>query len=451
MASVRLERDTSQVASQMRPMTTTAMAGNSKNGSANQLGNWLRDIRFTGAAVDAMAHCNECKRPAGDYCAPRVFLSDTYKRAGERVVMRFTGLILALGLASLAACGGSSPHPSDDQVVNLYIWSNYVAPDTLAGFSARSGVKVKVAYFDSSETLEGRLLTGHSGFDVVVPAANFVAREIKSGAFLRLDKSRLPNLAHLDPALMHEIAVNDPGNEHAVDYTFGTIGIGYNQGKLRAVGGDAPDSWKVLFDPAVAQRFAGCGIGVLDSPAEVVRLALIYLGHDPDDPSTADLAQVEALLLNARPYVRLIASDTVEPLANGEICLAVAYNGGILQSRNRAREAHTGVDIAFALPKEGSLLWADLLAIPKDAPHPDNAYRLINYLLEPEVIAAISNATGYANGNLDSRALIDPKVRRDPATFPSDAELKHLRIETGDTPERTRNFTRIWQRFKTGA
>jgi spermidine/putrescine-binding protein len=365
-------------------------------------------------------------------------------------VVKFVCIVPAF-MALLAACGGSSQRGTgEEQTVNLYIWTNYVAPGTLAGFTAQSGIKVNVSYFDSNETLEGRLLTGHSGFDVVVPSANFVGREIKSGAFLAFDKSRLSNLSHLDPALMRQIAADDPGNQHAVDYTFGTVGIGYNQSKVHALTVEPPDSWGALFDPAIARQFSACGIGIIDSPAEMVRLALIYLHRDPDVPTEEDLAQVETMLLKARPFIRLIASDTVEPLANGDICMAVAYNGGVMQSRNRAREAHNGVDIAFVLPKEGSLLWADLLAIPKDAPHPANAYRLIDYLLEPRVIAAISNATGYANGNLAARPLIDPKVKEDPATFPSEEELRRLRIETDDTPAQTRSFTRIWQRFKSG-
>ncbi len=246
-----------------------------------------------------------------------------------------------------------------------------------------------MAYFDTNETLETKLLAGSSGYDIVVPTASYFERQIKAGVYLPLDKSKLPNLKNMDPQLMARVAMHDPDNDHGVIYTWGTNGIGYNEKMVKALMPDAPlDSWRLVFDPAVASKIAKCGISVLDSPAEMMRAVLSYLGRDPNSQKPEDLAAAEATLLKIRPYIRNInSSEYIEALANGDLCVAVGYNGDVLQARDRAREANKGIEVKYVVPKEGSILWFDMLAIPKDAPDPDSAYAYLNYIMEPQVIA----------------------------------------------------------------
>ncbi len=357
----------------------------------------------------------------------------------------------------LSACGhGGTAQPraasdSDAMVVNLYTWSDYLAPNTLADFERETGIKVRVAYFDTNETLESRMLTGSSGYDVVVPTAPYLQRQIAGGAYRALDKSLLPNLANLDPSLMARAALNDPGNAHSVIYTWGTYGIGYNVARVTAaLPGVALDSWRLIFDPAYAKRLASCGISTIDAPPGVERLVLKYLGKDPNAPTAQDLGEVESILTAVRPYFRTIDSaNMIDSLANGDICIALGYNGDFVQARNRARDSNNGNKIAYIVPREGSLIWFDTLAIPKDAPHPANAHALINYFMDPRAIAAISNYVGYANANRAATPLLDPSIAADPAIFPPPDVQKRLFVETMDDPEQLRLMTRIWQRFKT--
>jgi putrescine transport system substrate-binding protein len=365
----------------------------------------------------------------------------------------------ALLLLLLTACGGpqgpqtGGPNPpgGEEKVVNLFIWSEYISPDALETFTKQTGIKINVNYFDSSEMLEGRMLTGHSGFDVVVPPANFIHREIRSGAYLPLDKAKLPNLVHLDPNLMSRVAISDPGNAHSVIYDWGTLGIAYNPQRTESLAPGAPlHSWRAVFDPDAAARLSPCGIGMVDSPVEIIRLVLLYLGKPLETPSAEDLEAAQTQLLKVRPYLRLINSDLIGPLSSGEICVALTYNGEAIQARKRAREAHNGIEIGFTVPDEGSLLWADLLAIPRDAPHPENAHRLINYLMDPKVAALNTNLVGYANANLAAGPFIETAILADPTVYFPQEVQKRLIAETEETPEQARSFTRIWQKFKTG-
>jgi putrescine transport system substrate-binding protein len=359
-----------------------------------------------------------------------------------------------------AGCGGADPdarhtrpvdNSGDANVVNFYNWSDYIAPGTLASFEKLTGIKVRITYFDTNETLEGRMLTGNSGFDVVVPTAPFMQRQIRSGAYLTLDKAKLPNLVNLDPAIMARVALNDPGNAHGVVYMWGTYGIGYNERMVaQALPGIAVNSWRLIFDPAYAAKLAACGIIVLDAPAGVERLALKYLGRDPNAPTPQDLADVEALLMRIRPYIRNIDSSMdIEALANGEVCVALTYNGSFAQARNRAKEAKNGVKLSFVIPDEGSLLWFDMLVIPRDAPHVANAHAFINYLMDPQVIADDSKFIGNANANLAATRLLDASIVSDPAIYTPPDVQRRLFVQTEDSPERTRAITRIWQKFKT--
>jgi putrescine transport system substrate-binding protein len=375
--------------------------------------------------------------------------------------------ILALGCGLvLSGCGhkgasGTGPGGGEAadaagkapaKVLNLYIWSDYLAANTLSNFEKQTGIKVHVSYFDANETLETKLLAGNSGFDVVVPTASYFERQIKAGVYLPLDKSKLPNLRYLDGDLMSKVALHDPGNAHGVIYMWGTNGIGYNEKMITALLPKAPlDSWRMVFDPAVASKVAKCGISVLDSPAEMMRAVYSYLGKDPNSQNPDDLALADAVLTKIRPYIRNInSSEYIEALANGDICLAVGYNGDVLQARDRAREAGKGIEIKYAVPKEGSILWFDMMAIPKDAPNPDNAYAFINYILTPRVIADISNFKRYADADAQAQSLLDPAVRDDPGIYPPKEQTAKLAVQLADSADQTRAITRVWQKFKTG-
>jgi putrescine transport system substrate-binding protein len=368
--------------------------------------------------------------------------------------------ILALGLVLTAGCGGGGKSATDTaankgggaKVLNLYIWSDYLAQNTVAEFEQRFGIKVHAAYFDTNETLETKLLAGNSGFDIVVPTASYFERQIKAGAFLTLDKSKLPNLSNMDPQLMAKVALHDPGNAHGVIYLWGTNGIGYNEKMVKALMPDAPlDSWRLVFDPEVAAKLAKCGISLLDSPAEMLRAVYSFMGKDPNSQSADDLAQAEAVLAKIRPYIRnFSSSEYIEALANGDLCISVGYNGDVMQARDRAREANKGIDIKYTVPKEGSILWFDMLAIPKDAPDPDSAYAFMNYMMTPQVIADVSNFKRYANANAASQSLVLPAVKDDPGIYPPLDQRQKLAVQLADSPEQTRAITRVWQKFKTG-
>jgi putrescine transport system substrate-binding protein len=381
-------------------------------------------------------------------------------------VARRGAAVLALGFISLlSACGGSkgpagagsderaaSGASDSGKVLNLYIWSDYLAPNTVSDFEKQTGIKVNASYFDTNETLETKLLAGSSGFDVVVPTASYFERQIKAGVYLTLDKSKLPNLKNMDPQLMERVAQHDPGNAHGVIYMWGTNGIGYNEKMVKELMPDAPlDSWRLVFDPAVASKIAKCGISVLDSPAEMMRVVLSYLGRDPNSQKPEDAAAAEETLLKIRPYIRNInSSEYIEALANGDLCVAVGYNGDILQARDRARDANKGVDIKYIVPKEGSILWFDMLAIPKDAPHPDAAYAYLNYIMDPRVTAEISNFKRYANANAASAPYVLDSVKNDPSIYPPPELRQKLAVQLADSPDQTRAITRLWQKFKTG-
>jgi putrescine transport system substrate-binding protein len=372
----------------------------------------------------------------------------------------FAMTMLCLSASSMIGCGRSDSgaratqsdeKSADKKVLNLYIWTDYLAPDTIASFEKQTGIKVRVSYFDTNETLEGRMLTGSSGFDVVVPTAPYLQRQIRSGAYLPLDKSKLPNLANLDPAIMGRVALNDPGNVHAVVYAWGTYGIGYNAKMVAQALPNVPlNSWRLIFDPAFAAKLAKCGINLLDAPAGVVRLVLAYLGKNPDAPTAQDLAGVEAVLTKIRPYIRTIDSSiNIQAMANGDICVALGYNGDFVQARSRAKEAKNGIQIGYLIPDEGSLLWFDMLAIPRDAPNAANAHLFINYLMNPQVIANISNFIGFANANSAASPLLDASIIADPIVYPPPGQRRRLFVQSEDSPEQSRAITRLWQKFKT--
>ncbi len=342
--------------------------------------------------------------------------------------------------------------PGEEKVLNVYNWSDYIAENTIADFEKETGIKVRYDVYDSNETLEGKLLAGNSGYDIVVPSANFLEKQIKAGIYRTIDKSKIPNLKNMNPDIMQRLALHDPDNAHAVNYMWGTTGIGYNVDKIAKAMPNAPiDSWHMVFDPAVVKNFKSCGVAVLDSPSEMTDMVLAYLGKDPNSQSPDDLKLVEATLLSIRPYIKYIhSSQYIADLASGEICIAVGYSGDILQARDRARENNTGARITYSVPKEGTIIWFDSLAIPKDAPHPDNAHLFIDYLMRPDVIANVSNTTNYANGNAAATSLVKDSVRNDPGVYPPPEIKAKLFPNLADTEEFSRLENRTWTRFSTG-
>jgi putrescine transport system substrate-binding protein len=362
-------------------------------------------------------------------------------------------------LALLAACGRhseGSQHSGAARQTTLFFsnWAGEIGPGTLPGFEQRTGMRVVVDELVDNVTLQTRLLTGHSGIDVAVPGSNFLGPLIAAGALRKLDKARLPNWHHLDPAILAALGRIDPGNQYGVPYVWGTQAFAYNRAAVaKALGREPEPSWKLIFDPAYARRLASCGIAWQDSAGSImVDLGLLAIGRDPAGESATDLKSVEDAFMRVRPYVRYIdSSDRFRTdLASGEICIAIGSNGELLQTRELAQQNRTGVDVRYVVPEEGALMWVDLLVIPVDAPHPDAAYRLLDYLLEPDVIAEVSNASRFANANRDATSLVDPGIRDDPAIYPPAAVQSRLHLVPAESQAYTRLRTRMWTRVRDG-
>jgi putrescine transport system substrate-binding protein len=363
----------------------------------------------------------------------------------------------ALLCLMLAACSGQTNAPSlpnataEEKIVNVFNWYDYIKPEVLQKFEARYGVKVHYATFDSNNTLEARMLAGHSGYDVVFPSGAYLESMIAAGVFRPLDKSQLPNLGNLDPAIMQRLAVHDPGNAHAIDYAWGITGIAYDEAKVRARLPDAPvDSWSMLFDPKVAAHFADCGIGLYESPNVIVPSVLAWLGEPPnsEDPGKLELAQ--NALLAVRPYIRKISGGSlVDDLSTGELCIIIASNGDAMQAQERARIAANGMRVRYSIPREGAVMWFDVAAIPTDAPHPGNAHRLLDFLMDPAIAAENSNAIHFPNGNAASQPMLQPELTNK-AIFPAGDLATRLIPERAKSEEYVRLRTRAWTRFRTG-
>ena len=365
--------------------------------------------------------------------------------------------VVAAAAALLVLFSFSLPVKAEERVVNFYNWSNYMAPDVLEHFTKETGIKVVYDTFDANETLETRLMAGKSGYDVVVPTAYFLQRQIKANIFQKLDKSKLANLANAWPVVTQRLATYDPGNLYAANYMWGTTGIGYNVKAVQKIlGADARiDSWDIVFKPENLAKFRDCGVHMLDSADDIFPAALSYLRLDPNSTRQADLEQAADLVLKIRPYVRKFhSSEYLSALATGEICLVVGWSGDIMQARSRAAEAKSDaksdVEISYAIPKEGAQMFFDNLAIPADAQHVAEAHELINYLYRPDVAARNSDFLSYANGNLASQKLVDPKILNDKNIYPDDATLKKLFVITARDPATQRIINRLWTRVKTG-
>ncbi len=347
----------------------------------------------------------------------------------------------------------SQPARAQERVVNFYNWSNYMAPGVLEDFTRETGIKVVYDTFDANETLETRLLAGKSGYDVVVPTAYFLQRQVSANIFRKLDREKLPNLANAWPEVTRRLAIYDPDNSFGANYMWGTTGIGYNVKTVQKIlGPDAEiDSWDIVFKAENLAKFKDCGIHMLDSADDILPAALGYLGLDPNSTKQADLEKAAELVIRIRPYVRKFhSSEYLNALATGEICLVVGWSGDIMQARSRAEEAKNGIEIGYTIPKEGAQMFFDNLAIPADARNVDEAHQLINYLYRPEVAAKNSDFLSYANGNLASQKLIDPKILNDKNIYPDDATLEKLFVITARDPATQRVINRLWTRVKTG-
>src|ERR1700694_1947349 len=368
-------------------------------------------------------------------------------RGGIRHRTRFVvGFAAVLALLSPSA-------KAEERTVNFYNWSNYMAPGVLEDFTRETGIKVVYDTFDANETLETRLLAGKSGYDVVVPTAYFLQRQITANVFQKLDESKLPNLANAWSVVTKQLAIYDPGNQYGANYMWGTTGIGYsNKAVQKILGPDAKiDSWDIVFKPENLIKFKDCGIHMLDSADDIFPAALSYLGLAPNSTKPADVEKAADLVIKIRPYVRKFhSSEYLSALATGEICFVVGWSGDIMQARSRAAEARNDIEIGYAIPKEGAQMFFDNLAIPADAKNLTEAYELINYLYRPEVAAKNSDFLSYANGNLASQKLVDPKILNDKNVYPDDATLKKLFVITARDPATQRVINRLWTKVKTG-
>jgi putrescine transport system substrate-binding protein len=361
----------------------------------------------------------------------------------QKTMLALTTAALLGGAASAQAAGA----------LNIFNWSDYIAEDTIANFQEETGIKVTYDVYDSNEVLDARLLTGRSGFDVVVPSNHFLAKQIEAGVYQELDHSLLPNMKNLDPALIAQLEEVGLGTRYAIPYMWGTNGIGYNVDKVKAIlGDDAPlDSWDLVFNPAIASQLASCGISMLDSGDDMLTSALGYLGLDPNSTSADDLKKAEDLLMSVRGSVRYFHSSRyISDLANGDICVAVGFSGDIFQAADRADEAENGVNIEYVIPKEGTQLWFDMMAIPKDAPNVANAHAFINYILRPEVVAPITDYVAYANPNKAANELIDQDILNDPSIYPTEDVMAKLYIAKPRPLAAQRIVTRSWNRIKSG-
>jgi putrescine transport system substrate-binding protein len=359
-------------------------------------------------------------------------------------------------MAFLSACGAhdgsrASSAEGPEKILNVYSWIDYIAPDTVANFERETGIKVRYDTFDNNEVLETKLLTGHTNYDIVVPTENYFDRQLQAGVYRKLDKDAIPNLKNADPEIMRRMAVHDPGNLYAVPYLWSTTGLGYNVDKVRArLGPDIPDGWALLLDPRNAGKLKDCGIAIVDSPLEIFESVIISLGHDPNRRDPKDVAAASEVLRKIRPFVTRIDPDLIPPLTNGELCLALTWSGDVEAARNRAKEASTGANLAYLVPREGALMTLDMMGIPADAPHPRNAEIWMNYLLRPDVIAKITNFIRYPNGNAAAFPLVDLRIRDDASVYPDAATRARLVTHTAASLEYSRLVTREWTRFRTG-
>lgn len=359
-----------------------------------------------------------------------------------------------IGTLLCSALPALVPAAAAEETLHIYNWSDYIAEDTVAKFEQATGIKVSYDVYDSNEVLEAKLLAGKSGYDLIFPTARpFADRHIKAGLYRPLDKDQLTHYSNLDPVILKSLTDIDPNNEHLVPYMWGTTGIAYNVDKVKAIlGDDMPlDTWRLVFDPEITAKLADCGVTLMDDATEVFVAARAYLGKDTGDFSSKAIDEAAAVVRTVRPNIRYFhSSQYINDLANGDICVAQGYSGDLLQARDRANEAENGVNIVYAVPREGAVVWTDVMAIPADAPNPEAAEKFIDYLLQPEVIAEITNYVAYANANAAATPLVEEDIRNDPGIYPADATREHLLVLKTPSMRETQSMSRAWTRVKTG-
>ena len=357
--------------------------------------------------------------------------------------------VVTLGLSS---CGTNEEETNIKQEVKVYNWSDYIADSTIREFEKETGIDVTYDVYDSNEVLEGKLLSGNTGYDIVGPSSEFMGRQIIAGVYQKLNKDALYNYDNLDPAMMSLLENLDPDNAHSIPYLWGTTGIGYNKQKaIEVMGVDfAMNTLDVVFIPEIIAKFQHCGVAFLDAPSEMFKAALHYLGLNPNSQNPKDYQeQSTELFNNVRPYIQYFhSSKYINDLANGDICLAFAWSGDVLQAADRASESGNGVQIEYRIPKEGTLMWFDMLAIPADAPNPGNAHKFLNYILKPEVIAEISNKVNFANANIPSKSLIKADSLNNPDIYPEEELMRKLFLAKILPPDIDRVMTRQWVDIK---
>ena len=374
-------------------------------------------------------------------------------RAQRRAVWSAVALLAAVALVAAVALSGCKPaHKGEEaKVVNVYNWADYIGKDTLARFEGATGIKVVYDTYDADETLEAKMMAGDSGYDVVSTSTDFFSRQIKAGIYQKLDRSKLPNWNNLDPHVLEIEAGADPGNQYAMPYLRHVNGFAYNVDMIKQRMPDAPlDSLDMIFKPEIIARFADCGVSFLDQAEDVLQLALNYLHLDPNSTNPADYKRAEKLLLSVRPYIRAFdSSEYMNGLGNREFCISMSWSGDYAAARARAKAAGVDVNLAFTVPREGANASFDALLIPVDAPHPEAAHRFLNFILEPRVIADITNEIHYANDNLASTPFVDPNILNDPAIYPTPATAARLYESAEVNPALERIRTRTWTRIKT--
>jgi putrescine transport system substrate-binding protein len=342
---------------------------------------------------------------------------------------------------------------AEEKVLNIYNWSDYIGPETVAKFEKETGIDVTYDEMDSNETLESKILAGDTGYDIVVPGSAFLGRQINAGAYQPLDKTLLDNWKNLDTNLLSKLANVDAGNTHAMPYLWGTTGIGYNVEKITEIFGstDVVKSWDLIFNPENLAKLSACGVTFLDASSEIIPTTLRAMGEDPNSFDLAVIDKAAAKLETLRPYItNFHSSEYIESLAGGNVCVVVGWSGDIIQAKARAEEAKNGVTIGYSIPEEGAAMWFDMMAIPKTAKHPKNAHLFLNFLMRPEIIAEVTNYVSYPNANSAATALIDKSIADDPMISPTQETIANKLYGLAVVPsEVTKKYTTVWTELKT--
>ena len=357
-------------------------------------------------------------------------------------------LVLTGILGSLAVSASAA---EEEKVLHIYNWSDYIAPDTIGNFEKETGIKVTYDLYDSNEVLEAKMLAGNTGYDLVAPGSDFMARQIKAGVYRKLNKDNIPNWKNISPVQLKLLDAVDPGNQYSIPYEIGTTGIGYNVDKFEALFGKGakPDSWDYFFKPENMKKLSTCGVAVLNAPTEIIATALHYLGYSAQSENIDEYKEARKLLLTVRPYINYFhSSQFINDLANGDICMAIGWSGDILQGSERAKEANNGVHVDYIVPKEGALIFYDMMTIPADADHPENAEKFMNYLLRPEVMASISSYVHYFNAVPASKPLVDKETSENPNIFLPDELLSKMFMVKPMPPKITKEINKIWTKIK---